>query len=122
MMTTVNEQTQPDVPVKRTVFYELSRKVLLATIGGAAIASEEISAFVNRLAERGELAEKDARRLITEVLETRQKLEEEQKVEHDRLKAAAYKAEINALNVRIAELSKRIEDLKKERGPVNQES
>src|SRR5512146_2126952 len=121
-MTTADEQTQPDEPVKRTVFYELSRKVLLATIGGAAIASEEISAFVNRLAERGEIAEKDARRLIREVLETRQKLEEEQKIEHDRQKAASYKEEINTLTARIAELSKKIEEMKKERGPVNQES
>jgi polyhydroxyalkanoate synthesis regulator phasin len=115
----VNEQTQPDEPVKRTVFYELSRKVLLATIGGAAIASEEISSFVNRLAERGEIAEKDARRLINEVLETRQKLEEEQQVERDRQKSAAYKSEIDALNARILDLSKKIEELKKERGPVS---
>src|SRR5512146_2978567 len=121
-MTTADEQTQPDEPVKRTVLYELSRKVLLAPIGGAAIASEEIAAFVNRLAERGELAEKDARRLITEVLETRTKLEQEQKAEHDRQKAAAYKEEISSLTARIAELSKRIEELKKERGPVSQES
>jgi polyhydroxyalkanoate synthesis regulator phasin len=118
-MTTVDEKTQPDEPVKRTVFYELSRKILLATIGGAAIASEEISTFVNRLAERGEIAEKDARSLIREVLETRRKLEEEQKIEHERHKSAAYKSEIDALNARIAELGRKIEEMKKEKGPVS---
>jgi polyhydroxyalkanoate synthesis regulator phasin len=117
-MTTVDQPTQPDEPVKRTVFYELSRKILLAAIGGAAIASDEISNFVSRLAERGEIAEKDARRLIREVLESRQKLEEEQKVDQEHQKSAATRAEIDALNARIAELSKRIEELKKAQDPV----
>ncbi len=120
-MSTVNEQTQPDEPVKRTVFYELSRKILLAAIGGAAIASDEISVFVGRLAERGEIAEKDARRLIREVLDSRQKLEEEQKTDQEQQKSAATRTEIDALNTRIAELSKRIEELKKAQDPARQE-
>jgi polyhydroxyalkanoate synthesis regulator phasin len=112
-MTVINEETKPEEPVKRTVFYELSRKVMLAAIGAAAVASDEITSFVTRLAERGEIAEKDARQLIHEVLDQREKLEEEQKAEREQAKASSDKAEIEALSVRINELNKRIEELKK---------
>jgi polyhydroxyalkanoate synthesis regulator phasin len=117
-MTTVNEQDPVNEPVKRTVFHDLSHKVMLAAIGAAAIASDEISGFVSRLAERGEIAEDDARKLIREVLERREKLEEEQKLEQERQHAAISKREIDALNARIAELNKKIEELKKNQEPV----
>lgn len=114
-MTTPTETTTPvDEPVKRTVFYEMSRKVLLAAIGAAAIATEEIHGFVSRMAERGELAEKEARSLIKEVLEEREKLEKEQK--NTTPPAAAQpdtNGEIDALQARVAELNRRIEELKK---------
>jgi hypothetical protein len=42
---------------------ELSRKVLLAGVGAAVLAQDEISDFVDRLVERGEIAEQDARNL-----------------------------------------------------------
>ncbi len=109
----VNEQSPADEPVKRTVFYDLSRKVMLAAIGAAAIASDEISSYVTRLAERGEIAEGDARKLIREVLERRQKLEEEQKTERERQRSAASRAEVDALNARIAELNRKIDELKR---------
>jgi|GEM_PF-806124 len=121
-MTTLPEQpTQPDEPVKRTIFYDLSRKILLAAIGAAAVASDEISGYVAKLAERGEIAENDARKLIREVLAQREKLEEEQKLEQAPSQAAPDKAQIDALNARIAELSKRIEELKKAQEPAGQE-
>lgn len=117
----VNEQGPVDEPVKRTVFYDLSRKVMLAAIGAAAIASDEISSYVFRLAERGEIAEDDARKLIREVLERRHKLEEEQKTDRERQRSAASKAEVDALNARIAELNKKIDELKKNQEPTGQE-
>lgn len=121
-MTTANEQNQPVEPVKRTVFYDLSRKVLLAAIGAAAIASDELSGFVARLAERGEIAESDARNLIREVLDQREKLEKEQQEEKERQKAVAEKTEIDQLSTRIAELNKRIEELKKSKQAPVQEA
>ena len=42
------------------------RKVLLASIGGVALAQDEIGKFLNRMVERGEIAEKDARKLMDE--------------------------------------------------------
>ncbi len=110
---TTEPQDNPDEPVKRTVFYDLSRKIMLAAIGGAAIASDEIAHFVTKLAERGEIAEKDARSLIREVFESRQKLEEEQKETEEQKFSQASRAEIENLNARIAELNRKIEELKK---------
>lgn len=112
-MTTEPQDHVQDEPVKRTVFYDLSRKIMLAAIGGAAIASDEIAHFVTKLAERGEIAEKDARSLIREVFESRQKLEEEQKENEEQKLSQATRAEIENLNARIAELNKKIEELKK---------
>ena len=50
-----------------------ARKVLLAGIGVVALAQEEIEEFVNRLVERGEIAEKDGRKLVNDVLNKRKK-------------------------------------------------
>jgi len=99
-------------------FYEISRKVLLAAIGAAAIAQDEIEGFVSRLVERGEMAEKDARKLVQEVLDRREKLEKERRAsrEQSRAGAAATRADVEALSARIAELNKKIEELKKEKG------
>ena len=112
-MTTDTQSTMPDEPVKRTVFYDLSRKILLAAIGGAAIASDEIAHYVTKLAERGEIAEKDARALIREVFKSRQKLEKEQKETEELKSNQTSRVEIEELNAQIAELNKKIEELKK---------
>jgi len=48
-------------------------KVLLAGIGAAALAQEEIEDFVNRLVERGSIAEADGKRMIKDVLDQRRK-------------------------------------------------
>jgi len=98
-------------------WYEITRKVLLAGIGAAALAQEEIVQFLNRLVEKGEIVERDARRLIQELLEERERLERERKAEQGKrgAAAAATKADIEALSARIAELQKRIEELQKNR-------
>jgi polyhydroxyalkanoate synthesis regulator phasin len=111
-MSTETQSNIPDEPVKRTVFYDLSRKILLAAIGGAAIASDEIANYVTKLAERGEIAEKDARTLIREVFESRQKLEKEQKEVEEQKSNQATQTEIEELNARIAALNQKIEELK----------
>jgi poly(hydroxyalkanoate) granule-associated protein len=50
-----------------------AHKVLLAGVGAAALAQEEIEDFVNRLVERGTIAEADGRRMIKDVLDQRRK-------------------------------------------------
>lgn len=94
--------------------YDLSRKVLLAAVGAAAIAQDELDGFVTRLAERGEIAEKDARSLMKEVIERRDKVLRERRSEFERRHpTGATKADVDALTAKIAELSKQIEELKK---------
>jgi polyhydroxyalkanoate synthesis regulator phasin len=99
---------------------ETLHRVMLATVGAAAIAQEEIEALVNRLVERGEIAEKDGKKLIHEVMDKRQKkttmVEDEMTrgIESvlERMKIPT-KADIDALSQKISGLSKKIDELKK---------
>jgi polyhydroxyalkanoate synthesis regulator phasin len=101
-------------------FVEAVRKVLLAGIGAIALGKDEIEEFVNRLVERGEIAEKDGRKLVNEVMDKRKKgaakAEDElgKRVESvlDRMNVPS-KADIDALSQKIASLSKKIDELKK---------
>lgn len=47
--------------------FHSARKVLLASIGAMSLAQDEIDAFVHKLAERGEIVEKDGRDLVREM-------------------------------------------------------
>ncbi|WP_287156104.1 phasin family protein [Chloroflexus sp.] len=76
-MTTVEEievnvrqidETPPQVNPSVQVF-EVVRKLMLAGIGAFALSREEAEAFLNRLVERGELAQKDAQKLFDEAME-----------------------------------------------------
>jgi len=99
---------------------EMVRRMLLATIGAAAIAQEEIEALVNRLVERGEIAEKDGKKMIHEMMDKRKtkttKVEDEinKNIESvlDRMNIPT-KADVEALSQKIAGLSKKIDELKK---------
>ncbi|MCC6188241.1 MAG: hypothetical protein IT318_04375, partial [Anaerolineales bacterium] len=53
-----------EMEADRNRLFEMARKVVLAAVGAAALAQDEAVDFVNRLVERGEIAEKDARKLI----------------------------------------------------------
>ena len=105
---------------EHTPLFTAARKVLLAGIGAVALAQDEIDDFINRLVERGEIAEKDGRKLIKEIKERRMKgatkAEEmiAKRVEAilDRMNVPA-KADIDALSEKIAALTKKVEELKK---------
>jgi polyhydroxyalkanoate synthesis regulator phasin len=107
-MTTDNKQTNE----KHTPLYELARKMMLASIGATVVAQEEIENFIDRLAERGELAEKDARQLMHEMRDRREKIMKEREAKARPQTAGVTKADIDALNNRIAELTKLVEQLK----------
>lgn len=114
MVKKTEEPISEEVSSRSPLFY-LSRKILLAGIGAAALAQEEIDHFVNRLVDRGELAEKDARRLVKEVLDRREKMERERRASAPSARPpAATQADIEALSAKIAELNQKIEELKKE--------
>lgn len=94
---------------------ELSRKVLLAGLGAAALAQDEMERFIQLLVERGELAEKEARQMIREILDRRDQIMRERKAEGTPQPAAATKADIEALSAKITELNKKIEELRKQK-------
>ncbi|MCA9933798.1 MAG: phasin family protein [Ardenticatenaceae bacterium] len=97
-----------------------ARRVLLAGIGVVALAQGEVEDFINRLIERGEIAEKDGRKLLTDVLERRKKQVEEAETELEsrieeilnRMNIPS-KADIDALSRKITNLTKKVDELKK---------
>ena len=96
--------------------YEAARRVLLAGMGAVALAQEEAEDFVNRLVERGEIAEKDARKLMKEVADRRRsgKVGLEKRIEEvlDRMNVPT-KSDIKALSAKITALSQKVDELKK---------
>lgn len=104
---------------ERNPFLEATRKVLLASIGAVAVAQEELETFVNRLVERGEIAEQDGRKLVRDLMERRKK--EAKKAEDeldkrmeeilDRMNVPT-KSDIEALSAKITALTKKVDELK----------
>lgn len=71
--------------VQSANLYLLVRKALMASLGAVALTAEEANEFVNRLVERGEIAEADAQRLIGELRAQGRKQEEEASRARDEL-------------------------------------
>ncbi len=94
----------------RSQLYEITRKIMLAAIGAAAIATEELDGFLTRMAERGELAEKDAQKLAAEMKEKRASIIEERRANVTQRHAT--RADIETLSARVAELTRQVEELK----------
>jgi poly(hydroxyalkanoate) granule-associated protein len=101
-------------------FLDGLRRVLMAGIGVAVLAQEEIEDFVTKLVDRGEIAENDGRSLISDVLERRRKeIQEGTKNSVDRSVESMLgrmnvptKSEINSLSEQISELSKKVDQLR----------
>ncbi len=105
---------------EQNAFLDAARKVLLAGIGAFALAQEEAEDFINRLIERGEIAEKDGRKLMREMMDRRRK--DAEKAEDEITKrietvmermSVPSKADIEALGEKITLLSKKVDELKK---------
>ena len=99
------------------------RRVLMAGIGVAVLAQEEIEDFVTKLVDRGEIAENDGRSLISDVLERRRKeVQERTKKASDSVDRSVEgilshmnvptRSEINSLSEQISELSKKVDQLR----------
>jgi poly(hydroxyalkanoate) granule-associated protein len=123
--TKVKEPMQEPKESSQTQMAGLMRKMMLATIGAAAIAQEEIEALVNRLIERGEIAEKDGKSMINEMKDKRKnrtmKLEEDisRNITDvlERMNIPS-KADVDSLSIKITALSKKIDDLKTPKAPA----
>ena len=112
------EQVQQEAKEKVSPLLDAVRRVLLASIGAVALAADEIEDFVNKLVERGEIAEKDGRKLVKDVLERRKEMSPiEQKLDRQmdrfltRLNIPT-RDDVESLSARIADLSRKIDELK----------
>jgi poly(hydroxyalkanoate) granule-associated protein len=98
----------------------MARKVLLAGVGVVVLTQEEIEKFVSKLVERGEIAEKDGRKLVRDVMEKRKKeakkaedgLEKRMEELLDRMNVPT-KSDIESLSAKITALTKKVDELKK---------
>jgi poly(hydroxyalkanoate) granule-associated protein len=111
-----------------STFLELLRKVMLAGVGAVAMSRDETEQFVNKLVERGELAQKDGEKLLRDVQarlhisrpdvgEQAEKVTSraQQGMEEflNRLNIPS-KRDIDELSAKIAQLAARVEELRKQ--------
>ena len=99
------------------------RRVLMAGVGAVALTQEQIEDFVGKLVERGEIADGDARKLVSDVIDRRKKtLQESSKRAEEgvdrriegllaRMNIPS-KSEIEILSEKISVLSRKVDELK----------
>jgi poly(hydroxyalkanoate) granule-associated protein len=119
---TVSEEPKGKEEKQHSSFFEASRKVLLASIGAVAVAQDELEDFIHKLIERGEIAEKDGRQLIREMMEKRKKRSQEIEEEMSRKVRETLermniptRVDLEKLTSGIAALSQKIDEFTKSR-------
>ena len=92
----------------------LLRKVFLASIGAAVVAEEEVVNLINRFVEKGEIAEKDGKEMIKEILDKREKEAKEtiEKIRGNNTVKVATKADIDALQEKLDALTAKLDEKK----------
>ncbi len=124
-MTDQIEITEEPTESTNTFLYGL-RRVLMAGIGAVALTQEQIEDFLDKLVERGEIADGDARNLLSDVLDRRKsilqgsakKAEEEYEKRVEGLLSRMNiptKGEIETLSKKIAELGDKVDELNRKR-------
>jgi poly(hydroxyalkanoate) granule-associated protein len=100
--------------------FDAVRKVLLAGIGAVALAQDEIEDFVHKLVERGEIAEKDGKKLVRDLLERRKKERSRAGKELDQRVGELLqrmnvptRADLETLSAKIADLNAKVDKLTK---------
>ena len=99
------------------------RRVLMAGVGAVALTQEQMEEFVGKLVERGEIADGDARKLISDVVDRRKRtLQDSTKRAEEELDKRIEgllvrmnipsKGEIHALSDKIADLSRKVDQLR----------
>jgi polyhydroxyalkanoate synthesis regulator phasin len=99
----------------------LARRVVLAGVGAVVLTQEEIEKLVGRLVERGEIAEKDGKKLVQEAMEKRKKDAQKGQDELDKRMEEILarmnvptKKDIEALSAKITALTKKVDELKQQ--------
>lgn len=121
------EAPQPmNTPSEEHGIMDSMRRVLLASIGLAVVTRDEIKEFIDKMVERGEIAEQEGKKLYAELMEKRKKKTiEAEEVASNRMRDmldrmdVPTKADIEVLSDKITALSKKVDELK--RSKVNLE-
>ncbi len=121
-MENVVEQVKPEVEKAKEVVAEEQNKlqealhrVMLAAVGTVGLVQDEVEHFVNKAVERGEIAEKEARKTVRGVDEKRKGAgkEVDKRFEDVLVKMnIPTKNDLTALNDKIADLTNKVESLK----------
>jgi poly(hydroxyalkanoate) granule-associated protein len=98
---------------------EAFQRMLLATIGAAAIAKDKVETLLDRLVERGEIVEKDGKKLRREMMEKRkarankveQRFRKHIENMHEQMNIAS-RDDVEALSQKITALSEKIDEMK----------
>lgn len=125
----LDESGQPSGPAQ---LGELLRRLFLAGIGAVSLSREEAEEMLGRLVERGEIAQKDAEKLMNETMERMRPRPPEPttsgfsaQVENNleqflnRLNIPS-KRDIDELSAKIAHLAARVEELRRSQANENQ--
>jgi poly(hydroxyalkanoate) granule-associated protein len=114
------EVLEEEVVVEEPGILESLRRVLLASVGVVALTIEEVGDLVDKLVERGEIAEQEGKKLVNEIKEKRQKKAgEAEDMAAGRMREmmdkmdVPTKSDIVDLSAKIATLSKKVDELKK---------
>jgi poly(hydroxyalkanoate) granule-associated protein len=109
-------------------FVDLLRKVVLAGVGAVAMSRDETEQLVAKLVERGELAQKDAEKLLRDVQSRLRQGRPDVQEQAEKVTARAQqgmedflnrlnipsKRDIEDLSAKIAQLAARVEELRKQ--------
>jgi poly(hydroxyalkanoate) granule-associated protein len=116
--TTAGDMPTPEEA--QTSLMDSLRRVMLASIGAMALTKEELEAFINKLVSRGEVAEEEGKKLMTELMEKRKrKTEQAEDMASQRVREMMAKMDIptrkdiTALSDKINALSRKVDDLRK---------
>lgn len=118
---------------------EIIRRLVLAAIGMVAVTYEEIERFMQRLVEQGELAQRDSEKIMGQVMEQLRKPQQSAQPVQQQAQDMAGKFEsgleqfLNRLNIpsqhdidelssRIAQLTARVEELRRQQEQPRQAS
>ena len=103
----------------RNPFMAMTRRILLASVGAVALAQDEMESFVNRLVERGELAEQEGKDLLRDVMDKRRRDTRRAEVEMEtRVESTLHRMnvpthnDIEQLSAKITALRHKIDELK----------
>ena len=121
-MENVIEQPKEVVTEEQSKVQEALHRVVLAALGTVGLVQDEVEQFVNKAVERGQMAEKEARKTVQDVSEKRKSAEKQMdksfKEVDKRFEEMLAKLniptknDITSLNEKIADLTKKVEELK----------